>query len=97
MVGRVVIVNTDVAVPLATGVTKGGLKLHPTVALFVPQVNPTEELKPFKEVTDTVEVVEFPMEVATERGTADKLKSFTARVKVAERTCPLPFPLIDIV
>ena len=64
---------------------------------MVAQVKPTVELKPFNEVTVTVAVVEFPIEVATERGNADKLKSLIPRVKVAERTCPPPFPLIVIV
>jgi hypothetical protein len=96
VIGRVVIVRTEEAVPFATGVTETGFKLHPTVALLVTQVNPTVELNPLSEVTVTVEVVELPIDVATERGNADKLKSLIPSVKVAERLCPPPLPLIVI-
>ena len=85
MVGKVVIVNTDEDDPFAAGVNEAGLKLHPTVALLVTQVNPTAELNPLSDVTVIVEVVEFPIEVATEIGDDVKLKSLIERLKVVKR------------
>jgi hypothetical protein len=71
-------VKTEVAVPLAAGVTEVKLKEQVAVGVAgeMAQVNPTPELKLFIEVTVIVEVVEFPIVVVANAGAALKLKSF---------------------
>lgn len=75
-------VNTDVAVPFAAGVTESGRIEQATVGVTgeTEQVNPTEELNPFKEATVMVAVVEVPAVVVEEAGDAPRLKSLTLRV-----------------
>ena len=81
----VVTVKTANAVPLATGVTKAGATLQVTVAFTgaIAQVKDTAVLKPLKEVTVIVDVVEFPATVVAEIGAALKLKSFKIKEYVA--------------
>jgi hypothetical protein len=70
-------VRVEAALPFAAGVTE--IKLNPQVTVAdtgaTPQVNPTAELNPLREVTVIVEVVEFPAAVVAEVGAAARLKS----------------------
>ena len=78
-------VKVDPAVPLAAGVTDAGAKPQVTVAFTgaIAQVKDTAVLKPLKEVTVMVDVVEFPATVVAEIGAALKLKSFKIKEYVA--------------
>jgi hypothetical protein len=60
---------------LAGGVTDVGESEQLTVPFGVVQVNPTAEVKLFKEVTRTVEVIANPTFTAPEEGVAPMLKS----------------------
>ena len=66
---------------MATGVTEAGAKEQVTVAFTgaIAQDRATNELKPLKDVTVTVEVVEFPATVVAEMGDAAKVKLFKFR------------------
>jgi hypothetical protein len=79
VVVAVEMVNVEVTVPFAAGVTD--VKLNPQVTVeftgAIEQVNPTAELKPFKDVTVIVDAVLFPAIVVAKAGEALKLKSFT--------------------
>jgi hypothetical protein len=70
-----------VIVPFAAGVTDAGEREQVTVALAgeIKQVNPTVALKPPRDVTVIVEVVELPAAVVAVTGEADKLKSLTVK------------------
>jgi hypothetical protein len=72
----------ELPVPLATGVTDAGVSVQITVALTgaIAQVNPTAELKLFKEVTVTFEFIESPATTVPETGNALRLKSLTIKV-----------------
>jgi hypothetical protein len=75
-------VKLDPAVPLATGVTEAGARPQVTVALTgaTAQERPTATLNPLKEVTITVDAVEFPATVVAERGETARPKSFSVSV-----------------
>ena len=75
---EVEIVKVVVAVPFTAGVNEEAVRLQVTVGVTgeIAQLNPTAELNPFREVTVTVEVVEFPADVVAEEGDTAKLKAF---------------------
>jgi hypothetical protein len=50
-----------------------------TFAGAIAQVRPTDKLKPLREVTVILEVVELPAWVVTEAGDEVRLKSFTVK------------------
>lgn len=72
-------VNVEVTLPLAAGVTDPGAKEQVTVAFTgaIVQDNATARLKPFNDVTVTVEVAEFPEMSVPDTGAVLTPKSFT--------------------
>jgi hypothetical protein len=72
----------EVAVPFAAGVTDAGEREQTTVAFTgaIAQESATAELKPFKDVTVTVDVPGFPDITVAVAGEALTLKSFTVNV-----------------
>jgi hypothetical protein len=90
--------NVEVTLPLTAGVIDEGERVQETVGVTgeMAHVNPTAELKLFKEVTVTTEVVEFPTVVVPETGKTLRLKSGgtdTVIETVEVRFWPFPLPL----
>lgn len=86
----VAIVSVEVAEPFAGGVTELGEKEHEELAGLPEQLNDTAELKPFTEVTVTVNVVEEPAVTVAEVGLAEIVKSGTAK-SFATNAFEVPF------
>ena len=78
----VLIVRTEVIVPLAAGVTEAGEREPVIVALLgeTAKVSATARLNPFRVVTVIVEVPLFPIVAVVEVGEALRLKSFKVKV-----------------
>ena len=90
--------NVEVTLQLTAGVIDGGAILQETVGVTgeMAHVNPTGALKLFREVTVTVDAVEFPTVVVPETGRTDRLKSGgtdTLIETVEDRVWPFPIPL----
>ena len=87
-------VRVTVAVPFATGVTDAGARVQVMVddAGATEQVNATDELKLFREVTVTVEVAVPPAVTMPDAGVIDKEKSLmfmtNVEVRVADPDVP---------
>ena len=80
---------------MAGGVTEVKLKPQVTVEFTgaTEQLSATAELKPFKEFTVIVEVVEFPAVVIPEAGVALNEKSLTVKLYTAVLFCPPDDPV----
>jgi hypothetical protein len=80
---------------LAAGVTEVKLKPQAIVELTgaMEQLSATAELKPFKEVTVIVEVVEFPAVVIPDAGVALNEKSLTDKLYTVVLFCPSDDPV----